>query len=228
MAETKGSGASMGGIDLSVAKTGFDVLDENTSPAGGTREDHFQPGVSVGSSRRERIRSLVFFSSGRSRRVIENPGMFKLVFIVVGDQPVGYCQAIPPTHHESPGDKPLNWEAFCLKLTQNFSGNTSEFEFAESSEVVHQSDYLILTFATERNVASVLVFGRGYHRDELVDEVIHGRDRGYTFVSCFVVNSHTDFNFIPGEVGFGCGGTGNLERNGETSKTCKCRGLMGT
>lgn len=97
MAEMKaeGSGASIGDIDLSVAEIVFDVLDEDTSPAGGTREDHFQPGVSVGSSRRERIRSLVFFSSGRSRRVIENPGMFKLVFIVVGSQPVGYYWIVP-------------------------------------------------------------------------------------------------------------------------------------
>ena len=91
MAETKAerSVASMGGIDLSAAETTVDVLDENTSPAGGTREDHFQPGVSVGSSRRERIRSLVFFSSGRRRRVTENPGIFKLVFIVVSHQSVG-------------------------------------------------------------------------------------------------------------------------------------------
>jgi len=98
MAETKaeGSGASMGGIDLSVDETVFDVLDEKTSPAGGTREDHFQPGVSVGSSRSERIKSLVFFSSGRSRRVIENPGMFKLVFIVVGGgQSMDHYQTIP-------------------------------------------------------------------------------------------------------------------------------------
>lgn len=94
MAETKeeGSGALISGIDLSVAETVVDVLDENTSPAGGAREDHFQPGVSAGSSRRERIRPLVFCSSGRRRRVIENPGMFKLVFVVVSFQPVGYHQ----------------------------------------------------------------------------------------------------------------------------------------
>lgn len=110
MAEMKaeGSVASMGGIDLSVAETVVDVLGENTSPAGGTREDHFQPGVSVGSSRRERIRSLVFFSSGRRRSVIENPGMFKLVFIVVSSQPMSYYQSQFPAHHESSGDEPLN------------------------------------------------------------------------------------------------------------------------
>lgn len=116
----------------------------------------------------------------------------------------------------------MNWEAFYPKLTHNFSRNTSELEFTESSEVVHQSNYLVLTSATERNVTSVLVFGRGYHRDKLVNEAIHRWDRGHAFVSCFVVNSHTDFDFIPGEVGFGCGGTGNLEINGETSKTRKC------
>ena len=110
MAETKaeGFGASMGDIDLSVAETAVGVLNENTSPAGGTREDHFQPGVSAGSSRRESIRSLVFFSSGRRRRVIENPGMFKLVFIAVGHQPVGHYQSQLPAHHESSGDEPLN------------------------------------------------------------------------------------------------------------------------
>lgn len=33
------------------------------------------------------IRSLVFRSSGRRRRVIENPGIFRLVFYTVSFQP---------------------------------------------------------------------------------------------------------------------------------------------
>jgi len=97
MAEVKAerSGVLRGACDLSVAETVVDILDDNRSPAGGTREDHFQPGVSVGSSRRERIRSLVCCSSGRRRRVMENPGIFKLVFGMASLQLVGHHQRFP-------------------------------------------------------------------------------------------------------------------------------------
>ena len=91
MAKTKAEGSEVpiGGIELLVTETALCVLDEITSPAGGVREDHFQPGVSAGSSRRESNKSLVCCSSGRRRRVIENPGMFKLVFVMVSLQSVG-------------------------------------------------------------------------------------------------------------------------------------------
>ena len=100
MAETsaEGSAALRGCSDLSVAETTLDISDGDRTPAGGEREDHFQPGVSVGSSRREIIRSLVCFSSGRRRRVMENPSMFKLVFVTVVRQLVsglGRAPTIP-------------------------------------------------------------------------------------------------------------------------------------
>ena len=203
MAETKaeGSGALRTVVDLSVAETAVDVLGVNTSPAGGTREDHFQPGASVGSSRRERSSSLACCSSGRRRRVTENPGMLKLVFFIVSFQSVGNHR-IFPAYHERSGDNPLNRKAFGLKLTHDFSRNTSKFEFAESSEIVHQNDDSVPTPATEGDIAPFLILGGDYHRNELVDELIHGRDGRYPFVSCFVVNPHTDFNFVLGEVGF--------------------------
>ena len=51
-------------------------------------EDHFHPGVLVGSSRRESMRSveMAFSDStvlGRSKRVTENPGMLRLVYSYV-------------------------------------------------------------------------------------------------------------------------------------------------
>ena len=50
---------------------------------GGAPEDHFQPGASVFSSRRERSRDVEGEEGSlgveRSRRVIEKPGMFRLV-----------------------------------------------------------------------------------------------------------------------------------------------------
>jgi len=216
IAETKaeGSGALSGVIGLSVAEAVADVLDVNTSPAGGTREDHFQPGVSAGSSRRERIRSLVCCSSGKRRRVIENPGMLKLVFATASFQSVEDHWRFP-AYHECSGGNPLNRKAFGLELTHNFSRNASKLEFAESSEVVYQNDDSVLTSTTEGNIAPFLVFGRDYHRNELVDELIHRRDGGHPFVSCFVVNPHTDFNFVLGEVGFGCCGTGDLKIDSE-------------
>lgn len=78
-----GSGALRGVFDLLEAGSSPGMLDEGWRQGGETREDHFQPGVSAGSSRRERIRFLVRCSSGRRRSVIENPGMFRLVFSTV-------------------------------------------------------------------------------------------------------------------------------------------------
>jgi len=86
----EGFGALRGRFGLWVAETAIDTSEGDRTPAGGEREDHFQPGVSVGSSRSERIRSLVCCSSGRRRRVMENPGMFKLVFVTVNLHLVGY------------------------------------------------------------------------------------------------------------------------------------------
>lgn len=52
--------------------------------AGREAEDHFQPGTSTSSSKRDRSKDVdgAFLSEevGMSRRVIENPGMFKLVY----------------------------------------------------------------------------------------------------------------------------------------------------
>ena len=91
MAETNAEGffALREAFDLSAVKSALDISDGDWTPAGGEREDHFQPGVSVGSSRRERIKSLVFCCSGKRRRVIENPGMFKLVLVTAIHQLVG-------------------------------------------------------------------------------------------------------------------------------------------
>ena len=100
-------------------------------------------------------------------------------------------------------------------MARNFSGNTPKLEFAESSEVVHQSDDSVLVSAEERNEAPVLVFGGDDHRDELVDELIRRWDWGHPFVSCFVVDSHADLDFVLGEVGFGRGGTGDLKNDNE-------------
>ena len=108
--------------------------------------------------------------------------------------------------------------AFGLELTRDFSRNASKLEFAESSEVVHQGDDSVLIPGKERNEAPVPVFSGDDHRNKLVNELIRGWDRGYAFVSCFVVNSHTDFDFVLGEVGFGCSGTGDLENNDEISR----------
>lgn len=98
-AETKaaGSGDLRGAFDFSEVETVLDALDKDRRVVGGVHEDHFQPGVSVGSSRSERSRSLVRCSPGRRRRVIENPGMFRLVFIEVGDQLAGYYQRLQRT-----------------------------------------------------------------------------------------------------------------------------------
>lgn len=122
------------------------------------------------------------------------------------------------THHESAGDESLDRKAFDLELARNLSGNTSELEFAESSEVVHQNNDLILISATKRNVAPVFILGRDYYRDELVDELVHRWDWGYPLVSCFVVDSHTDFNFITGEVVFRRDSAGNLKSEDEMLK----------
>lgn len=47
----------------------------------GVGEDHFHPGVALGSSSKDKIRSADEFTlaSGRRSRVIENPGMLRLV-----------------------------------------------------------------------------------------------------------------------------------------------------
>jgi hypothetical protein len=90
--KAEGSAALRGVLDWLVSETAMGISGGDWIPAGGRREDHFQPGVSVGSSRRERIRSLVCCSSGRRRRVMENPGIFKLVFVIVSLQLVGYRQ----------------------------------------------------------------------------------------------------------------------------------------
>ena len=84
-----GSRALRGAFDLSEAETLRDISDEDLREVGGTHEDHFQPGVSAGSSKRERIKFLVCSSSGKRRSVIENPGMFRLVFSTVDSQLTG-------------------------------------------------------------------------------------------------------------------------------------------
>ena len=102
-----GSWALKTTFDLSAEEYSRDMLGEDLSEVGGMRELHFQPGVSAGSSRREIIRSLVCRSSGRRRRVIENPGMFRLVFSVLSHQLPGYGHKFQ-TYHESSRKKPLN------------------------------------------------------------------------------------------------------------------------
>lgn len=53
---------------------------------GGAFDDHFQPGAFVSSSRRERRRAdegaEESLGDGKRRSVIENPGMFRLVYCI--------------------------------------------------------------------------------------------------------------------------------------------------
>ena len=104
--KAEGSWALTGTLELSKAEASRDTLDEGWKQ-GGTREDHFQPGASVGSSRSERSKSLVCCPSGRRRSVIENPGMFRLVFSTVSDQLTG-CSYGPLAYHEGSRDESLH------------------------------------------------------------------------------------------------------------------------
>lgn len=81
---------------------------------GSVFEDHFHPGALVGSSRRESMRSaekvLSPWAFGRSRRVMEKPGMLRLVYADVSGLFVWKGQ----THHERSGQDTYRFDTLLV------------------------------------------------------------------------------------------------------------------
>jgi hypothetical protein len=102
-------------------------LEEDTedSEDGIELDDHFQPGTLQGSSSRERIVWVAGFEGaeeeGKRRRVIEKPGMLRLVYYAVSMQ-YNMCDWYP-----------LNIDMPCIQSSPRLCNDPAKFKFTQST-----------------------------------------------------------------------------------------------
>lgn len=187
---------------------------------GSVLEDHFHPGASAGSSRRESMRSVERALSdsvlGRSKRVMENPGMLRLVCSDISHP----CHGGRRTNHERSGQNAKGLDALLVKRALCLADDGAELELAKTAEVVYEQHDAVGTVVLKRHKRSVRISSRCDHLDEVWDEFVERGNWRDAVMAAFVVDTKPNLEFIGPKVSVRYRSARHLRITTQMARTC--------
>ena len=176
-------------------------------------DDHFQPGQAAGSSRRESREdasgALESFAEGSRKRVIENPGMFKLVLEEFSTRVALPAIGWASTHHKGTSEQPLNLDVALGQSLLHLITDGAQLKFARSAEVVDHN-YDSVAVSCEWNKGAVGIRRGDEVFDELRNQLVQRRDGFDAAVTRLVMNAHANLNLVLSEVRLPGSGSWNV------------------